>query len=75
MAISKITKNTIMLLCIMFDVLSSAVDKFTIWKHVTRKNPETGEETGKMILKAAAFFSRSQVEAIAYRDWTDQPHK
>lgn len=42
-----------------------AVDKFTIWKHVTRKNPETGEETGKMILKTAAFFSQSQVEAIA----------
>ena len=42
-----------------------AVDKFTIWKHVTRKNTETGEEIGKMILKTAAFFSQSQVEAIA----------
>ena len=41
-----------------------AVASFTIWKHTTRTNKETGEEDARMFMKTAAFFSTSQVEKI-----------
>ncbi len=41
-----------------------AVAKFTIWKHATKTDKETGEEESKMFMKTAAFFSASQVEPI-----------
>jgi hypothetical protein len=45
-----------------------AIAKFPIWKYTTKKvqNEETGEEEQKssMFMKAACFFSASQVEAI-----------
>ncbi len=42
-----------------------AVAKITIWKHTTKHNEERGEDESKMFMKTAAFFSQSQVEAIA----------
>lgn len=42
-----------------------AVTKIRIWKYVSKKNEETDEDNSKMFMKVAAFFSRSQVEAIA----------
>ena len=42
-----------------------AVAKFAIWKHTAKVNEETGEqEDSRMFMKTAAFFSRSQVEAV-----------
>lgn len=38
-----------------------AIAKFLIWKHIAKKD-ENDEETNKMFLKKASFFSRSQVE-------------
>ena len=45
-----------------------AVAKFTIWKYASKTTEtETGdeEETGKMFMKLAFFFSPAQVEKIA----------
>jgi len=42
-----------------------AIAQFTIWKHTTRTNKETGEDEQKMFMKNSSFFKRSQVEAIA----------
>lgn len=42
-----------------------AVAKLTIWKHTTKKDKETGEETENMFMKTAAFFSLSQVQKLA----------
>ena len=41
-----------------------AVAQFTIWKHTSKKNKETGEDEAKMFLKKASFFKRSQVKEI-----------
>ena len=46
-------------------VVQKGVAKFPIWKYVSRKNEETDKENSKMFMKAASFFSRSQVEKIA----------
>lgn len=35
-----------------------------IWKHTTKKDKETGEETQKMFMQNAAFFGYSQTEEI-----------
>lgn len=42
-----------------------AIARITIWKYAGKVNEETGEDEGRMFLKTAAFFSRSQVEALA----------
>lgn len=43
-----------------------AIAKFGIWKYVVDgKDEETGIEQGHMFMKTAAFFSLSQVEAMA----------
>lgn len=42
-----------------------AIVKLTIWKHTTKTDEETGQQTSKMFMKTASFFSASQVEAIA----------
>ena len=42
-----------------------AVASFTIWKHTTKTDKESGEEETAMFMKKAAFFSTSQVEKIA----------
>lgn len=39
--------------------------KFAVWKPVTCKNKETGEEYSKLIMKVSAFFTEKQVEKIA----------
>lgn len=39
-----------------------AVASFPIWKHVNKKNIETGEEYSKIVMKTAYFFTRKQVE-------------
>ena len=46
---------------------SKAVARFAIWKHVAGKvNEETKEKAeDRMFMKSAAWFSASQVEAIA----------
>lgn len=41
-----------------------AITKLTIWKHTTKTDKETGEESSKMFMKTASFFSAEQVEAI-----------
>ena len=41
-----------------------AVASFTIWKHTTKTDKESGEESAAMFMKQAAFFSTSQVEKI-----------
>ncbi len=42
-----------------------AIAKITIWKHVVKKaKAENEEDETKMFMKTAAFFSKSQVEAI-----------
>lgn len=41
-----------------------AITKLTIWKHTTKTDKETGEQTSRMFLKEAAFFAASQVKAI-----------
>lgn len=42
-----------------------AVASFTIWKHTTKTDKESGEESAAMFMKKAHFFSTSQVEKIA----------
>ena len=42
-----------------------AVASFTIWKHTTKTDKESGEESASMFMKKAHFFSTSQVEKIA----------
>lgn len=44
---------------------SKAVAQFTIWKYKGKKDEETGEESGRMFMKKASFFTERQVEAIA----------
>lgn len=44
---------------------SKALFKAKIWKHVTRKDKETGDEEGLMFMKTASFFGQSQVERTA----------
>ena len=46
---------------------SKAVTKLTIWKHTTKTDEETGQQTSKIFMKTAAFFSASQVEAAKAR--------
>jgi antirestriction protein ArdC len=41
-----------------------AVASFTIWKHTTKTDKESGEETARMFMKKAHFFSTKQVEKI-----------
>lgn len=41
-----------------------AVASFTIWKHTTKTDKESGEESAAMFMKKAHFFSTSQVEKI-----------
>lgn len=41
-----------------------AVASFTIWKHTTKTDKESGEESASMFMKKAHFFSTSQVEKI-----------
>ena len=41
-----------------------ACASFTIWKHTTKTDKETGEEDARMFMKTAHFFSTSQVEKI-----------
>ena len=42
-----------------------AVAKFRIWKHTSKRYVETDEVETNMLLTMAAFFSASQVKAIA----------
>lgn len=42
-----------------------AVAKFRIWKHTSKRDDETDEIETNMFLTMAAFFSASQVKAIA----------
>ena len=39
-----------------------AITKLTIWKHTAKEDKETGEQTTRLFLKTASFFSLSQVE-------------
>ena len=39
-----------------------AIAKFAVWKHTSKVNAETGEESSKMFLKNSAWFSLSQTE-------------
>ena len=39
-----------------------AITKLTIWKHTSKTDGETGEETSRMFMKTASFFSLSQVD-------------
>ena len=41
-----------------------AIASFTIWKHTTKTDKESGEESAAMFMKKAHFFSTSQVEKI-----------
>lgn len=42
-----------------------AIASFTIWKHTSKENEETGERKENMFMKRASFFKRSQVETMA----------
>lgn len=42
-----------------------AIVALQIWKHVTKVDEETEEETSRMFMKTASFFARHQVEQVA----------
>ena len=42
-----------------------AVAKFPIWKFIAGKKTDEEKEEDRMIMKSAAWFTASQVEAIA----------
>ena len=42
----------------------TAIAKFKVWKHTSKKNKETDEDESRMFMKTASFFKQSQVKEI-----------